>query len=565
MSERADPSAEAGGPAQILLDSPAAEPALDFQNVAQTFARIIEDSPARFAVGIFGSWGCGKTTLMNAIEAKLDPKRSVSVRFNAWRFEREPHLLVPLLDAVRESLAQWASANPGTRGQRVRELAGNIGRVVRGLATGLSGEIGVPGARLSYDVGKGLDALGSGGRDAAAEPQSLYFAGFQTLSEALATFSEGRTADMRIVVFIDDLDRCLPASALEVLESIKLFFDLPGFVFVAGLDEQVVARAVATKLGDEFERGASQNGETSTEAAAQRERIGRDYIKKIFQVPYSLPPIPMHQLDDLLDAVYAGEESARPDAEQVKEKVRGYLRFVAVEGRINPREVKRFINAYTIQTLIRPNLRPDVMLALQTIAFRDEWRTGYETLLAESDVFKDALSSYRDGDEHSLEMLWPDLETVPSDFASYLRSDLVEPVTQVPSLEPYLFSLHSTQETQTWRISAYRGLGQLRGIARKIRAPSSPDEADTRALGREINTIGGSLNQLLAANLLAFDPGLARAALADLDQLGGELSAGAEALPVESDERAPLSARLSRILDRIQAEVGANAMPAKRR
>jgi predicted KAP-like P-loop ATPase len=39
----------------------------------------------------------------------------------------------------------------------------------------------------------------------------------------------------KIVIFVDDLDRCLPDNALDVIESMKLFFDLPGFVFVVGL------------------------------------------------------------------------------------------------------------------------------------------------------------------------------------------------------------------------------------------------------------------------------------------------------------------------------------------
>jgi predicted KAP-like P-loop ATPase len=52
----------------------------------------------------------------------------------------------------------------------------------------------------------------------------------------------------RVVVLVDDLDRCLPTNALDVLESMKLFFDLPGFVFVVALDEEVVERAIRAKF-----------------------------------------------------------------------------------------------------------------------------------------------------------------------------------------------------------------------------------------------------------------------------------------------------------------------------
>ena len=47
-----------------------------------------------------------------------------------------------------------------------------------------------------------------------------------------------------LVVFIDDLDRCLPAKAVQVLEAVKLFLDKPGCIFILGADTRVVRDAV---------------------------------------------------------------------------------------------------------------------------------------------------------------------------------------------------------------------------------------------------------------------------------------------------------------------------------
>ncbi len=55
------------------------------------------------------------------------------------------------------------------------------------------------------------------------------------------------TDTARLVVFVDDLDRCLPEKAVEVLEAIKLFVDAPGCVFVLGLDQAVIARGIEIK------------------------------------------------------------------------------------------------------------------------------------------------------------------------------------------------------------------------------------------------------------------------------------------------------------------------------
>src|SRR5215471_9888988 len=107
---------------QILLDSPTTRPALGFREIGRAFATIITQSEPRFAIGIFGGWGSGKTTLMTAIKAALNEDSLVIVDFNAWRFEREPQLLIPLLDTIRARLLEWSvPRDPGTR-ERLRSV-----------------------------------------------------------------------------------------------------------------------------------------------------------------------------------------------------------------------------------------------------------------------------------------------------------------------------------------------------------------------------------------------------------------------------------------------------------
>jgi predicted KAP-like P-loop ATPase len=71
---------------QILVDDPAEDPRLGFREYADAFAEIVCGSPPRFAIGIFGSWGSGKTTLMQAIKSRIEDREDViPVWFNAWR------------------------------------------------------------------------------------------------------------------------------------------------------------------------------------------------------------------------------------------------------------------------------------------------------------------------------------------------------------------------------------------------------------------------------------------------------------------------------------------------
>ena len=450
-------------PGQILLDSPTAVPALGYREIGRAFATIISQSEPRFAIGIFGGWGSGKTTLMKAIKSALSDPGIVKVDFNAWRFEREPQLLVPLLDTIRAALVQWSEPRDLQTRERVRSIANRIGRVVRALATGLSAEIGLPGAaKVKYDVGTALDALSSPGAPETA--QSLYVAAFQELERAFGEFVEGSVT--RVVVFVDDLDRCLPGNALDLLESMKLFFDLPGFVFVVGLDEDVVQRAIRAKFAELDRYLPTREDREPAITSLGGQQLGREYIKKIFQVPYSLPAMMPQQLDDLLDAMYKEAALSSDQLDDLRKRVRPYLEYVAIQRRVNPREVKRFINAYTLQTLVRPELDPDTILAMQTLLFRYEWNLLYNTILIDSALFVETLSSFRGGEDSAFKDLSPELTVLPTSLAAYLRTALAEPLTRHDSLDAYLSSLQSTRGTVPWFIEAYRQIAHLRGAIR---------------------------------------------------------------------------------------------------
>lgn len=449
---------DSGDARRILLDSPTSAPALGFDEIGGAFARIISQSEPRFAVGIFGGWGSGKTTLMKTIKAKLSQSDIVMVDFNAWRFEREPQLLIPLLDAIRAALVRWSADHD--KGEKIRSIAARIGRVVRALASGLSAQVGLPGAvTVSYDAGAALAALSSPADP--ANSQSLYVAAFAELDAAFQELADGGVS--RVVVFVDDLDRCLPGNALQVLESMKLFFDLQGFVFVVGLDEDVVERAIRAKFVADGYQPAGTGAQT-TVGTDQLPRLGREYIKKIFQVPYSLPPMLPQQLDDLLRSMYkdAGIDGAQ--LAELKNRVHPYLGYVAVDRRVNPREVKRFINAYTLQVMVRPDLDPDTVLALLTLSFRYDWESFYLAILGDSALFTDALRRYRKpggADESPFEDVAPELIELPASLAGFLGSGCAAALTKHQSLDTYLSSLQSYRPAGSWELDAFGQVGRL--------------------------------------------------------------------------------------------------------
>ena len=256
-------------------------------------------SRAEFAVGIFGGWGSGKTTLMQAVRRRLEAMTACTVWFNAWRYEKDPHLIVPLLDVLQDALrAPQDPPAPWARARRSRWAV---------LAVHCSPELtlsvdAIPGFKLDFEPGKFIEKIS---KNDSSGPVSFYHAGFALLRKAIDDIS-GNGA-RRVVIFVDDLDRCFPSSALEMLESMKLLFGVRGCVFVVALDEEIVEKAVAVKYG------------------ATADVSGTEYIKKIFQVPFILPRTGIGQLPDYLDLIEPAPVSAR----------RSSLTSVTMSGRIS--------------------------------------------------------------------------------------------------------------------------------------------------------------------------------------------------------------------------------------
>src|SRR4051794_12136656 len=160
---------------------------------------------------------------MQAIEQGLTGSEEVvPVRFSAWRYEREEHLIVPLLDTLRAALATRAEAEQdATMKEKALKAARALGWAAKALLRGITLKGRVPlVAEASVDFGKVLAESPSPAD--ATDPQSFYAASFNAMNAAL---TEYLGKERRIVVFVDDLDRCFPENALEVVEAMKLFFD----------------------------------------------------------------------------------------------------------------------------------------------------------------------------------------------------------------------------------------------------------------------------------------------------------------------------------------------------
>jgi hypothetical protein len=303
---------------------------LGFGAYATVLADAARQTPGPFTIGVFGEWGEGKTSLLRLIERDLnDPSSSgnekiVTVWFNAWRYEREEHPVIPLIGTIVQELEK-----PRGLVDHVYKQVGAVVRALRAVAAAFSfkARVGLPLAAevvATFDGGKAVEREAELAREAKLLLQSPYYQAFARL-DAVSLPDQ-----VRVVVLIDDLDRCQPDKAIWLLESIKLILGQRGFVFLLGVARKVIEGFLAHRYSTIF--GITDFG-------------GEQYLDKIVQLPFRIPPADARFVD-LCGHLTVGQ----PD--DVAAALEPVLPALSRALRNNPRALVRFINNILVDVAI---------------------------------------------------------------------------------------------------------------------------------------------------------------------------------------------------------------------
>ncbi len=374
---------------------------------------MIQDADTPLTVGVFGEWGSGKTSLMRMVRDKLDPPKQrdtetgdvVTVWFEAWKFAREDvvwrallmHTLTELrrrvqADEVAAHLFDHLEARvyedvdyteTGQLRLDLKKLAtGTIevgsglvpfGPALAGLVKGAGKLVGGKDDEKSSADGAKLDANGVNKlldsvrreRIEVHKRRIQYTEEFQREFERLVHehVCDGNDASKkRLVVFIDDLDRCLPKKVIQVFEAIKLFLEVKNTVFVVGVASEVVHRGIERWYG--FKPGdlVDDGGKAFS---------GTDYLEKIIQLPFRLPTIDAERFHQFL------EEHGRLLPE-------GCCELLALGMPPNPRKAKRTLNVFGLllrlgEVRLKKDLNPCLLAKICVIQTR--WPRVYNELV----------------------------------------------------------------------------------------------------------------------------------------------------------------------------------------
>jgi len=337
---------------------------LGFDVYANVLSQAIRNSHGPMAVGIYGEWGEGKTSLLQLIKRSLDAENTsiATVWFNAWRYTKEDHPVFPLAISIIDAL-EGNKKLSGKAKEKADSIVGALSAFVSGVKFKVAAKNSILGeVQVEYDPDKSTHrARQPHGRD--NEITSLYLDIFRQL-EKVNLGADGE----KVVVFIDDLDRCMPHHAIALLESIKLTFGLAGFVFVLG-----VARAVLDSYVERIYK--EEYGIKNFDGAA--------YLDKIIQLSFFIPP---HgpRFNNYLRVLIS--RIALPPGTGFKE----LINLVEIASQHNPRSAISFVNNLLIDKEILSSMRsgrksvPDVKIGTFAVlrAIQKSWGNLLSSLIS---------------------------------------------------------------------------------------------------------------------------------------------------------------------------------------
>jgi len=316
----------------LLGDVPVYESArgdlLKFSAYAKVLARATIETKDSITIGVFGEWGTGKTSLMRLIQKEVsDENAAVAVWFNAWQYEKEEHLIVPLTATINKEL----EAKAGKWSGRMAKGAKAVREALRAIAYGFSikGKVGIPlisEAEVNLSPKDMIERYQDLTKDSVLA-RSLYFDAFEKLRQCGAACAGAP----RIVVFVDDLDRCFPPKAVELLEGIKLVLNQPGFSFVLGVNDAIIQAFIISKYSKECDIAGS---------------YFEDYLDKIVQVKV---PVPAREPEDMSEYIANLLAEGQVFA---KESAPDLVPLIAEACRRNPRSIIRLLNRVMVTVRI---------------------------------------------------------------------------------------------------------------------------------------------------------------------------------------------------------------------
>jgi energy-coupling factor transporter ATP-binding protein EcfA2 len=302
----------------ILDDNPAIEDLFGFSRFVEALTAVIHEIESTpFVMGIIGPWGCGKTTLMKQIERALDGEYK-TIWFNPWKYDNKEAIWNAFIQSILNDMKKELESREDSATNELIERISSIGKKLAWYSFKV-GANKLTGGIISNQF---LDSLKE-----AFKSNEEHYEFINKFEHTFGKLIRDYCGDRKMIIFIDDLDRCIPENAITVLESIKLFLDDSNCVFVLGLEKEIVEKGIHYRYKKEIDFS------------------GKDYLEKIIQLPFTIPAV---SIDAIRDYIKSGKANQILPDERKEE----FIDVIITGTGGNLRKIKRFINNFYLLKLL---------------------------------------------------------------------------------------------------------------------------------------------------------------------------------------------------------------------
>ena len=367
---------------------PDKEAEIDYLNFGYMVDMVVDIATNRdlspSTIGLYGDWGSGKSSLMKLAQKKIEEKnteigdekdsiKTLCIEFNGWLFEGYEDTKTSLCGVILDALAdekRFSKEITDYAKTLIKKIDFNkiLGIGIKyGLDFFLTGGIG---ALTDLTLSSVLSTIKTNVSEVQAKDLEEILNKFKKDDKTRTEIKNFREQFKQllqksnvenVVVFIDELDRCLPDTVLEVFEAMRLFLFVEGMSFVIGADERLIQYSIKSKY---------------KEVPGNNLDIGKEYLEKVIQYPLYIPQLTRaevnqylaclllretlteNQFKEILSIIYTLAPNQDFSMEQISDKApdiaesckkdmalaRQISSVLAPSINGNPRQCKRFLN-----------------------------------------------------------------------------------------------------------------------------------------------------------------------------------------------------------------------------
>lgn len=306
-------------------------PGLRFSDYARslvnTLGRAAKSSDGALTIGIFGKWGTGKTTLMRCVEKeflarKVDNQtQNKTIWFSPWKYDTKEKIWNALIQSILAEIEKDIDTDG-------KKACHDLAWLMRFYAYEIGRELALGWVKKQVKDNVGFD-LGELKKISQTDSISEMYRNLNRFEEDFKLLVSNYVGpEGRLVIFIDDLDRCLPTEALTVLEALKLYLDRANCIFVIGLDGRTIEQAVREKY-------------------SSVDITGKDYIEKMIHLNFFIPENDPIEIEDLL----------RGQMNELAHHIdRKLWALISIATGRNLRRIKQYLIAWNLQKELLPDV-----------------------------------------------------------------------------------------------------------------------------------------------------------------------------------------------------------------